>query len=86
MNHREARGKNEEAGTQALTEEEILAQDAALDRSIGADLLRRSGRDLSKFDPSDTMLLKDAMSELRCGPLAAPPLPPLLSTRCFLVF
>mmetsp|Transcript_43407 Transcript_43407/g.98060 ORF Transcript_43407/g.98060 Transcript_43407/m.98060 type:complete len:325 (-) Transcript_43407:633-1607(-) len=32
---------------------------------MAADLLRRSGRDLSKADPSETRLLREAMEELR---------------------
>ena len=32
---------------------------------MAADLLRRSGRDLSKADPSETKLLREAMDELR---------------------
>lgn len=44
----------------------LAAEEAELrDETVAADLLRRSGRDAHKTDPSDTKLLREAVAELR---------------------
>lgn len=48
---------------------------------MAADLLRRSGRDLSKADPSETRLLRDAMAELRSCWAGKEPLGPWVLQR-----
>ena len=42
----------------------LAAEEAELrDETVAADLLRRSGRDAHKTDPSDTKLLREAVAE-----------------------
>jgi len=48
-------------GSGGASEEERVASS----EGMAVDLLRRSGRDLSKADPSETQLLREAMDELR---------------------
>ena len=43
----------------------LIEDEEGAAEGVAADLLRRSSRDLSKADPSDTKLLKDALAELQ---------------------